>query len=131
MTKAISLRADYNANKVRKLSRQSNDGPKARRLLSIAAIYDGKSRHEAAIIGGMDRQSLRDWVHRFNEQGPDGLRNRRPERYKRRLMPDQIKDFMEIVGRGPDLKLNGIVRWRRIDLKKFLILRFHRFPKMF
>src|ERR1700740_3257780 len=71
--RAVAVRADYTAGEVRRLAKQAKDGAQARRLLAIAAVLDGASRTEAAKIGGMDRQTLRDWGVRFNEQGPEGL----------------------------------------------------------
>jgi transposase len=72
---AIPVRADYTAGEVRRLAQRAKDAAQARRLLAVAAGLDGASREEAAKIGGMDRQTLRDWVIRFNEQGPGGLIN--------------------------------------------------------
>src|SRR5215468_10596241 len=76
MGHAIPVRTDYTAGEVRRLAQRAKDAAQARRLLAIAAVLDGASREEAAKIGGMDRQTLRDWVIRFNEQGPDGLINK-------------------------------------------------------
>jgi transposase len=75
MGRAVAVRTDYTAEAVRRLAKRAKDGAQARRLLAIAAVLDGASRTEAATIGGMDRQTLRDWVIRFNAQGPDGLFN--------------------------------------------------------
>ena len=75
MGHAIPVRTDYTAGQVRRIAQRAKDAAQARRLLAIAAVLDGASREEAAKIGGMDRQTLRDWVIRFNEQGPDGLIN--------------------------------------------------------
>src|SRR5258707_9302845 len=75
MGHAIAVRTDYTADEVRRLAKRVKDAAQARRLLAIAAVFDGASRTEAAKIGGMDRQTLRDWVIRFNRQGPDGLFN--------------------------------------------------------
>jgi hypothetical protein len=75
MGQAVSVRTDYTAGEVRRFAKQAKDAAQARRLLAIAAVLDGASRGDAAKIGGMDRQTLRDWVIRFNEQGPDGLVN--------------------------------------------------------
>ena len=75
MGSAVLMRADYSAAELRRLARRSKDTRQSSRLLSLAAVRDGMSRAEAARIGGMDRQTLRDWVHRFNEAGPDGLRD--------------------------------------------------------
>lgn len=69
---AVPLRADFDAVAVRRAARVAKDPDQARRLLAIAAVYDGMSRSEAATVGGMDRQTLRDWVHRFNDQGAGG-----------------------------------------------------------
>ena len=71
----VPLRGDFSAREVRKLSTKTKDVSQSRRLLSIAAIYDGMNRTEAAKIGGMARQTLRDWVHHFNADGPEGLRD--------------------------------------------------------
>src|SRR5215467_13891372 len=75
MGRAIAVRTDYTAEEIRGLGKRVKDAAQARRLLAIAAVLDGASRTEAAKIGGMDRQTLRDWVIRFNDQGPDGLIN--------------------------------------------------------
>jgi hypothetical protein len=75
MGQAIAVRSDYTAGEVRRFAKQARDGAQARRLLAIAAVLDGASRAEAAKIGGMDRQTLRDWVIRFNDQGRDSLIN--------------------------------------------------------
>src|SRR5437660_7635766 len=75
MSAAIMIRQDFEAGELRCLARTVKNANQARRLLAIAAVYEGMDREEAARIGGMDRQTLRDWVHRFNEEGPDGLIN--------------------------------------------------------
>src|SRR2546423_15008231 len=75
MGHAIAVRTDYTAGEVRRFAQRAKDAAQARRLLAIAAVLEGASREEAAKIGGMDRQALRDWVIRFNEQGADGLIN--------------------------------------------------------
>src|SRR4051794_21534476 len=73
MTCAVSLRGDYSATELRGLASATKNANQSRRLLSLAAVLDGMNRTEAARIGGMDRQTLRDWVHRFNDHGPEGL----------------------------------------------------------
>ena len=75
MGQAIAVRTDYTAGEVRRLATRAKDAAQARRLLAIAAVLEGASREDAAEIAGMDRQTLRDWVIRFNERGPDGLIN--------------------------------------------------------
>src|SRR5437870_12200710 len=75
MGQAITVRTDYSSSEVRRFAKRAKDAAQARRLLAIAAVLDGAPRTEAATIGGMDRQTLRDWVIRFNERGPEGLIN--------------------------------------------------------
>lgn len=121
---SIQLRDDYDAAKLRALARRGRDVRQTRRLLALAAVYDGMSRAEAARIGGMDRQTLRDWAHRFNAEGPDGLKNRAGAGRRRRLTEAQMQALAEIVETGPDPKVEGVVRWRRIDLKRVIEERF-------
>src|SRR3954451_16273704 len=73
MASAVSLRGDYSATELRGLASATKNANQSRRLLSLAAVLDGMNRTEAARMGGMDRQTLRDWVHRFNDHGPEGL----------------------------------------------------------
>ena len=120
MPAAISVRDDYTANDLRRLAARAKDASQSRRLLALAAVRDGMSRGEAARIGGMDRQTLRDWVHRFNADGPEGLVNRPLPGRACWLTPDQLRELAEIVETGPDPETDGIVRWRRIDLKRVI-----------
>ena len=121
---SIQLREDYDAAELRRLAKQSRNNRQTRRLLSLAAVYDGMSRTDAAQIGGMDRQTLRDWVHRFNAEGPDGLADRpRPGR-ECWLSEAQLAELAELVETGPDPAVDGVVRWRRIDLKRVIEERF-------
>jgi transposase len=124
MPAAVKLREDYSAEELRALARRSKDARLSRRLLSLAAVRDGMDRGEAAKIGGMDRQTLRDWVHRFNVAGPDGLLDNWTSGPKPRLSPDQLAEFARIIETGPDRKVDGVVRWRRIDLKRVIAERF-------
>ena len=78
MSAAVGLRGDFEADELRRSAGKVKDADQARRLLALAAVYDGMDREEAAHIGGMDRQTLRDWVHRFNERGLEGLINTKP-----------------------------------------------------
>lgn len=116
MAAAVRLRDDFDAPRLRRVARRCNDNRQIRRLLALAAVYDGMSREDAARVGGMDRQTLRDWVHRFNEDGPDGLTNRAGAGRPRLLNDDQMQELSQIVETGPDREKDGIVRWRRIDL---------------
>jgi transposase len=113
---AIALREDYDADRVRTAAREAKDGAQVRRLLAIAAVYDGMSRAEAAAIAGMDRQTLRDWVHRFNAEGPEGLRARKASGAVRRLSGAQEAELAALVEAGPGSGAE-IVRWRCLDLK--------------
>lgn len=120
----IALREDYDAEALRRLARRSRDNRQTRRLLALAAVYDGMSREAAATVGGMDRQTLRDWVHRFNAEGPEGLTDRPRSGMPRWLSPAQMRELAEIVETGPDLAVDGVVRWRRVDLRRVIEERF-------
>ena len=124
MSACITLRDDYNGSKLRGLARRSRDPRQVRRLLALAAAYDGMSRADAAKVGGMDRQTLRDWALRFNEDGPDGLKNRSGAGRPRLLSDAQMDELSVIVETGPDPAIDGVVRWRRIDLKRVIEERF-------
>ena len=124
MPSAVRLREDYSAEELRTHARRSKDVSQSRRLLSLAAVRDGMDRAAAAKIGGMDRQTLRDWVHRFNVSGPQGLIDNRTEGPKPRLSEEQLAQFAKIVEAGPDREKDGIVRWRRVDLKRVIAERF-------
>ena len=124
MPAAIALREDFSASDLRKLARWARDAHQSRRLLALAAVREGRSREEAAQIGGMDRQTLRDWVLRFNAQGPQGLLNRTAPGRQGWLNADQLRQLAQVVETGPDPKRDGVVRWRRIDLKRLIEERF-------
>lgn len=120
----IVLRDDFDAGSCRALAKASKNAGQSRRLLSIAAVYDGASRADAARAGGMDRQTLRDWVHRFNAEGPGGLHDRMPPGRQRWLSDDQMCELSQIIETGPDLETDGVIRWRRIDLARVIEERF-------
>lgn len=120
----IALRTDYDAAGVRALAAASKNAHQSRRLLSIAAIYDGMNRTAAAKIGGMDRQTLRDWVHHFNADGPQGLIDHWAKGPTPKLSAAQTAEFAQIVDKGPDPAVDGVVRWRRADLQRLLAARF-------
>ena len=124
MSACIALRDDYDSPALRDLARRSRDPRQLRRLLALAAAYDGMSRTEAAKVGGMDRQTLRDWAHRFNDEGPDGLKHRSGAGRPRLLTQEQMSELSAIVETGPDPEVDGVVRWRRIDLKRVIEERF-------
>ena len=124
MSACIALRDDYDGVELRRLAKRCRDPRQVRRLLALAAAYDGMSRADAAKVGGMDRQTLRDWAHRFNEDGPDGLTNRAGAGRPRLLTDAQMDELSVIVETGPDPAIDGVVRWRRIDLKRVIEERF-------
>ena len=124
MAAAIALREDFSAEDLRALARASRDSRQCRRLLALAAVAEGRSRGEAAEIGGMDRQTLRDWVHRFNGEGPEGLLDRKTDGPPPKLTPAQKAELAVLVEAGPDRKKDGVVRWRRVDLKAVIEDRF-------
>src|SRR6202035_6066058 len=100
MSAAIGLRQDFEAAALRRLASMVKDADQVRRLLAVAAVYDGMSREEAARIGGMDRQTLRDWGHRFNGGGAEGLIHNRTEGPKPRLSAEELDQFAQIVAAG-------------------------------
>jgi len=116
MGRAIAVKTDYSDAEVRRLAKRTKDAAQARRLLAVAAILDGASREEAAKTGGMDRQTLRDWVIRFNEQGPDGLINIASPGAPAKLDEEHKAFLARIVDEGPTPAIHGVVRWRACDL---------------
>jgi transposase len=115
---SVRLRRDFDAAGVRRLAREAGDADQARRLLAIAAVYEGMSREAAARVAGMDRQTLRDWVHRFNDEGAAGLVNRPAPGNPRRLTPEQEAELARLVEAGPaSAGLGHLARWRCADLK--------------
>jgi len=124
MATAVILRTDFSASELRRLAATTRNASQSRRLLSLAAVLDGFNRTHAARIGGMDRQTLRDWVHRFNEHGPDGLLDNWSKGSLPRLSASQQAELAQLVETGPDRAVHGVVRWRRIDLQRVIAERF-------
>ena len=116
MSGAIPVRDDYSGDELRRLASASRDGEQTRRLMALAAIYDGKNRTQAAAIGLMDRQTLRDWVHRFNEEGPEGLINKKTPGRPSKFTAEHRCELAKIVAEGPEKHIPGLARWRCIDL---------------
>jgi transposase len=114
------LRSDFDADAVRAAAKKSKDGPQARRLLALAAIYDGVTRTEAARIGGVTVQIVRDWVVKFNAQGPEGLVDRKAPGPSSKLNAVQRVALMAVVESGPMPCIHGVVRWRLVDLCQWL-----------
>ena len=122
MGAAVGLREDFGADELRRLAAKVKDAAQARRLLALAAVRDGMNRTEAARIGGMDRQTLRDWAHRFNR--PDGLIDIKPTGRPSKISDEQKEALKQLVETGPDPEKDGVVRWRCVDLKRVLGQRF-------
>src|ERR1700712_536830 len=121
---AVTLRTAYSAGELRGLATTTRNANQSRRLLSLAAVLDGMNRTEAARIGGMDRQTLRDWGYRVNGRGPDGLLDGWSKGPEPRLSAAQRAEIAELVDTGPDRAVHGVVRWRRIDLQRVILERF-------
>ena len=123
MTVAVTRR-ELGAGELRREAGRCRDARAARRMLALALVLEGASREEAARAAGMDRQTLRDWVHRYNEEGLDGLSDRRRPGPRPRLTPEQEAELATAVERGPDPERDGVVRWRRVDLQALIETRF-------
>jgi putative transposase len=125
MGEAIALRRDFTAGELRGFAKRTRNAAQARRLLAVAAVLDGATRAEAAKTGGMDRQTLRDWVIRFNERGPEGLINI-PSPGMTPKLDERHKEFlMRVVEDGPIPAVHGVVRWRACDLIALLFEEFN------
>src|SRR4051812_39281326 len=116
MAVAVPLRSDFDAAQLRALAKRARDPDQTRRLLALAAIYDGASRTEAAQIGCVTLQIVRDWVLRFNARGPEGLRTGRAPGAPPRLTDQHRQALQVIVEQGPIPAIHGVVRWRLVDL---------------
>jgi transposase len=116
---AIEIRRrNLTARELRAASAKARDAKAARRMLAIALVLEGKDRKTAAETCGMDRQTLRDWVHRYNAQGLAGLENRKGRGRPSRLTTEQRAELAALVESGPDTEQDGVVRWRCADLKR-------------
>ena len=124
MGSAIAIRDDIAAEELRRLARQESDGRVACRLLGVANAVDGMSRERAARQAGMDRQTLRDWVIRFNAEAVEGLRDRPRSGRPTWLDDGQLAAFKALVLRGPDPERDGVSSWRAKDLCRIVERRF-------
>ncbi len=120
MGAAIGLREDFTASDLRRLAKASKDAAQSRRLLSLAEIYDGGRRTNAARIGGVGLQVIRDWVLRFNGDGPNGLIDRKAPGSSSKLSNRQRQALAAIVDQGPIPAIHGVVRWRLKDLAQWI-----------
>ena len=118
------LRLDLTAKDLRAAAGREKDGSAARRMLALAMVLDGVDRKSAAESCGMDRQTLRDWVHRYNADGLDGLHDLKTPGPTPKLTAEQQAELARLVEVGPDPARHGVVRWRRVDLRDELQRRF-------
>lgn len=121
---AVVLKDGHSAQAFRREAARTKDANQARRLLALAGVREGQSRTDAARAGGMDRQTLRDWVHAYNAAGIAGLCNGRSPGRPPKLTAEHKSKLKAIVEAGPDLEKDGVVRWRRVDLKRVVKERF-------
>src|SRR3712207_2974424 len=119
MAVPIALHEDFDGPRLRKLARATKDAAQARRLVALAEIYDGGSRTDAARIGGVTLQIVRDWVLRFNKCGPEGLINGKASGNRPKLNDAQRQALARMVESGPIPAIHGVVRWRRKDLARW------------
>jgi transposase len=117
-------RRDMDATQLRAAAGRTADPRQVRRILAIAMVLDGHPRLLAAQAGGMDRQTLRDWVHRYNAEGLAGLADRPRPGPKPRLTDAQRAQIAKWVQDGPDLAQDGVVRWRCADLRDRIARKF-------
>ena len=117
-------RTELSGADLRRTAARSWDADAARRMLAIALVLEGKSRREAAESCGMDRQTLRDWIIRYNADGLTGLPDRVPPGPAFRLAPEQMAELAALVEAGPDPAVDHVVRWRRVDLRRVIAKRF-------
>ena len=116
MRPGITARRDYDAARLRGLARTTKSAAQGRRLLALAEIYDGGSRSKAACVGGVGLQTIRDWVLRFNADGPEGLADRQAPGHPGKLNTAQREALAAMVESGPIPAIHGVVRWRLKDL---------------
>ncbi len=116
MSIPIALRTDFEAVAVRRLAKATKDAAQGRRLLALAEIYDGGTRTDAARIGGVGLQTIRDWVLSFNREGPEGLLDGKAPGNPSKLNDEQRRALAAIVESGPIPAIHGVVRWRLKDL---------------
>jgi len=117
-------RTELSVEELRRAAGRARDASQSRRLLALALVLEGASRSEAARLAGMDRQTLADWVHRYNAEGVAGLRDRPRTGRKPLLSEDQLTELDRVVETPPDPVADGVVRWRCADLKALIAKRF-------
>ena len=124
MGTATGLRVDFDGAALRRLAPKTKTANQSRRLLALAEICDGGSRSDAARIGDVRLQIVRDWVVRFNARGPDALIDGKAPGQQPKLHDAQRQALAAIVESGPIPAVLGVVRWRLIDLAQWLYAEF-------
>lgn len=124
MAGPLIIRTDYQPSTLRRLARATRDRAQALRLVAIAAALEGAGRAEAAKAGAMDRQTLRDWVIRFNARGPEGLVDKWKGHNSCRLNDGQLAVLKAWMLEGPDPEVDGVSAWRIVDAITFVEARF-------
>jgi len=117
-------RSEHSAAGLRREARRTKDSDQTRRLLALALVMEGASRTAAARAVGMDRQTLRDWVIRYNEEGVAGLRDRTRPGRPGQLSEGQLAELARLAEAGPDINVHRVVRWRCADLRMEIKSRF-------
>jgi len=116
----IPLRGDFDAPRLRAIARRATDAAQTRRLLALAAVYDGARRTQAAAIGGVTLQIVRDWVMKFYADGPEGLIDRKAPGQPSKLNDTHRAALKAVIESGPTPAVDGVVRWRLVDLCQWL-----------
>jgi putative transposase len=120
MGSAIALREDFDGSGLRRIAKATKDAAQSRRCLALAEIYDGGARSDAARISGVGLQVIRDWVLRFNTDGPNGLIDRKAPGPPAKLNNEQRRALARVVQSGPIPAIHGVVRWRLKDLAQWI-----------
>jgi transposase len=118
-------RTEHSAAELRAAAVKCRDGSQVRRLLALSLVLEGHARSDAARLNGMDRQTLCDWVHRYNRRGIEGLKSLSSPGPTPALTPEQMAELKALVVKGPDPETHKVARWRCLDLRKEVARRFH------
>lgn len=129
MSIPVPLRRDFDAASFRRLVRDSKDANQVRRLLALAAIYAGGTRTQAADMSGVGLQIVRDWIVRFNADGPAGLLDHKAPGQPALLDDTHRRALVGLIEAGPIPAVHGVVRWRLVDLVQWIWEEFQIWPR--
>ena len=121
---ALAIRKDRTPVALRRLAKAQSNSRVSRRILAIANALSGMSRDDAARAAGMDRQTLRDWVLRYNEAGLNGLMDRWAGGRPRGLDAAEEAELCQLILKGPDPETDGISAYTLEDLVRIVEERF-------